>query len=201
MVNEAVQALIDELFPLAEIVTPNLAEAEVLASMSISTAEEVEQAAELIADRCVAAAVASPRMSDEPHVPAILIKGGHLLPASHASEKKLAESGEGEAFAENVVASDLSTPDSASATANDYLRLSRNEGIWLKGARVETSNTHGTGCSLSSAIACNLAQGYSVDVAVRNAKAYVTGALASGLDLGKGSGPLNHMWQYGPVPC
>ena len=44
-------------------------------------------------------------------------------------------------------------------------------------------------------------RGFAVDVAVREAKAYVAGALADGLDLGRGSGPLNHMWRYGPVPC
>jgi hydroxymethylpyrimidine/phosphomethylpyrimidine kinase len=85
--------------------------------------------------------------------------------------------------------------------ADDYLRLDHGEHVWLRGPRIETRNTHGTGCSLSSAIACNLAQGFAVDVAVREAKAYVAGALADGLDLGRGSGPLNHMWRYGPVPC
>ena len=59
-----------------------------------------------------------------------------------------------------------------------------------------------SGCSLSSAIACGLARGFSVDVAVRDAKAYEAGALAAGLNLGRGSGPLAHMWQYGtPMPC
>ena len=85
--------------------------------------------------------------------------------------------------------------------ADDYLRLDHSEHVWLRGPRIETRNTHGTGCSLSSAIACNLAQGFAIDVAVREAKAYVAGALADGLDLGRGSGPLNHMWRYGPVPC
>lgn len=66
---------------------------------------------------------------------------------------------------------------------------------WLTGARIETGNMHGTGCTLSSAIACGLAVGQPLDQAVRNAKDYLTGALASGLDLGHGSGPVDHAWR------
>ena len=65
----------------------------------------------------------------------------------------------------------------------------RRESVWLRGARIANDNTHGTGCSLSSAIACGLAGAFAVDVAVRDAKAYVAGALAAGLNLGRGSGP------------
>ena len=64
---------------------------------------------------------------------------------------------------------------------------------WFEGKRIESSNTHGTGCTLSSAIASNLALGESLEDAIRNAKAYISDAIASGLDLGKGSGPLDHM--------
>lgn len=67
---------------------------------------------------------------------------------------------------------------------------------WLRAPRIDTPNTHGTGCTLSSAIACGLARGWSVDEAVRSAKDYVYGALSTGLNLGKGSGPLDHMWEY-----
>ncbi len=81
-------------------------------------------------------------------------------------------------------------------TANDLLRLSDGSTIWMGGKRILNPNTHGTGCSLSSAIACGLACGKDVEQAVFEAKAYVAGALAAGLDLGRGSGPLNHMWQY-----
>ena len=65
---------------------------------------------------------------------------------------------------------------------------------WLCAAHIDTKNTHGTGCTLSSAIACGLAKGLPMEEAVRAAKDYVHGALASGLDLGRGSGPLDHMW-------
>lgn len=63
---------------------------------------------------------------------------------------------------------------------------------WFEGERVENPNTHGTGCTLSSAIACNLALGLPLREAVRAAKAYITKALEDQLDLGKGRGPLNH---------
>lgn len=77
----------------------------------------------------------------------------------------------------------------------DDLLLNAEEISWFTGKRVENPNTHGTGCTLSSAIACNLASGCSLEQSIQNAKNYLTGALESGLDLGKGSGPLNHHWR------
>ena len=74
--------------------------------------------------------------------------------------------------------------------ANDY--LFDGAGQWFNGKRIATTNTHGTGCTLSSAIAANLAKGHALREAVGLAKAYLTGALSTGLNLGKGSGPLNH---------
>ena len=62
----------------------------------------------------------------------------------------------------------------------------------LPSARIHTKNTHGTGCTLSSAIASNLAKGFDLDTSVERAKAYISGALGAMLDLGKGSGPMNH---------
>ena len=77
---------------------------------------------------------------------------------------------------------------------NDANDLLYREGgyVWFKGKRIDNPNTHGTGCTLSSAIASNLAKGQSLDDAVKNAKAYISGALEAMLDLGKGSGPLAH---------
>lgn len=65
---------------------------------------------------------------------------------------------------------------------------------WFRGRRIDNPNTHGTGCTLSSAIAANLAKGFSLKDSVERAKAYVSGALSVQLDLGKGSGPMNHMF-------
>ena len=67
-------------------------------------------------------------------------------------------------------------------------------GKWFRGKRIANPNTHGTGCTLSSAIAANLAKGYDLDRSVERAKAYISGALAAMLDLGRGSGPMNHMF-------
>ena len=142
-------------------ITPNIPEAEVLSGRAIASSEDVEAAASLIADRCVAVWENASDFTDAaPSVPAILIKGGH----------------------------GVDEPDAA----DDYLRMADGESVWLRGTRIANDNTHGTGCSLSSAIACGLARGFSVDVAVRDAKAYVAGALAAGLNLGRGSGPLDH---------
>jgi hydroxymethylpyrimidine/phosphomethylpyrimidine kinase len=75
--------------------------------------------------------------------------------------------------------------------ANDLLY--RDGGYrWFNGRRIDNPNTHGTGCTLSSAIASNLAKGCDLDTAVERAKAYISGALAAMLDLGAGSGPMNH---------
>ena len=76
-------------------------------------------------------------------------------------------------------------------TADDLL-LTADGSYWLTAERVQNPDTHGTGCTLSSAIATNLAKGLSLYEAVRQAKAYLTGALRAGLHLGHGSGPLNH---------
>lgn len=65
---------------------------------------------------------------------------------------------------------------------------------WFHGRRIHNPNTHGTGCTLSSAIASNLAKGYDLDTAVERAKAYLSGALAAMLDLGAGQGPMDHLF-------
>ena len=75
--------------------------------------------------------------------------------------------------------------------ANDLL-WQNGRSIWFQGRRIHNPNTHGTGCTLSSAIAANLAKGYSLPQAIARAKGYITAALSAGLDLGAGSGPLDH---------
>ena len=75
--------------------------------------------------------------------------------------------------------------------ANDLLYID-GHCQWFRGRRIDNPNTHGTGCTLSSAIAANLAKGFPLDQAVSRAKAYISGALEAMLDLGQGSGPMNH---------
>lgn len=149
LANEAVQAVVELLLPLCTLITPNIPEAEVLAEMSITNAQDMERAAAVIGQRG----------------PAVLIKGGHR------------------------------TED-----ANDLL-WEKNHAVWFKGERIATENTHGTGCTLSSAIACRLAQGDSLEESVRRAKGYLTGALGAGLNLGKGSGPIDHTFQINQTFC
>lgn len=75
--------------------------------------------------------------------------------------------------------------------ANDLL-YENGETTWFEGIRINNPNTHGTGCTLSSAIASNLAKGYGLNASVQLAKEYISGALSAMLDIGKGSGPLHH---------
>ncbi|MCI2241755.1 bifunctional hydroxymethylpyrimidine kinase/phosphomethylpyrimidine kinase [Adlercreutzia faecimuris] len=162
----AVDALVRLLFPLAEVITPNLPEAEALSGIAIADEADAERAARAIAERCRVAAEAFPGGAPGP-APAVLVKGGHGLGGPRA--------------------------------ADDLLLACDGRATWLRGARVDNPNAHGTGCTLSSAIAVNLARGLGVERAVRGAKGYVTGALEAGLDLGRGSGPLDHMWAYRPT--
>ncbi len=80
--------------------------------------------------------------------------------------------------------------------ANDVLGHPDGTIAWFEGERIDNPNTHGTGCTLSSAIACGLAMGFSLEDAISRAKRYITGALAAQLNLGRGSGPLDHMWAF-----
>ena len=75
--------------------------------------------------------------------------------------------------------------------ANDLLYANGNY-KWFSGKRINNPNTHGTGCTLSSAIASNLAKGYDLETSIQRAKDYISGALSAMLDLGQGSGPMNH---------
>lgn len=68
--------------------------------------------------------------------------------------------------------------------------------VWFRAPFIENPNTHGTGCTLSSAVACGLAEGNTMEQSVQKAKEYLTGAIAAGLDLGAGNGPLDHFYKY-----
>ena len=79
------------------------------------------------------------------------------------------------------------------SAANDLLHV-KGKAIWINGDRIESENTHGTGCTLSSAIACYLAEGYNMEEAIVGAKTYLSQAIKHDINLGKGSGPVNHCW-------
>ena len=139
--DDAIDTLKQELFSLADVLTPNIPEAEVLTGRTISNAEEMIDAAKMIS---------------ETYNCAVLCKGGHTI-----------------------------------NDANDLL-YANNTYRWFYGKRIQNPNTHGTGCTLSSAIASNLAKGFDLETSVCRAKDYISGALSAMLDLGKGSGPMDH---------
>ena len=141
--SNAVDALTQQLLPLAALVTPNIPEAEILSGISIKNKEDMINAAKIIGNTFGCA---------------VLLKGGHSI-----------------------------------NDANDLLYKS-GEYRWFEGERIDNPNTHGTGCTLSSAIASNLAKGFTLTESVQRAKGYISGALAAMLDLGKGSGPMNHLF-------
>ena len=146
MKTDAVQTLIDELLPLAAVVTPNIPEGEILSGEKIESKEDMERAAKRI---------------NASYGCAVLLKGGHSVND----------------------ANDLLCADGALH--------------WFEGKRIHNPNTHGTGCTLSSAIASNLAKGFSLEESVARAKAYISGALSAMLDLGKGAGPMQHNFDLG----
>ena len=145
--KKAIQAVKDNLLPLATIVTPNLPEAAILLGSSIAKSEEdmVYQGKALL------------NLGSK----SILMKGGH----------------------------------SEGITSNDLL-VTENNYVWFKEKRINTKNTHGTGCTLSSSIASFLAKDYSVEEAVSKAKKFVTNAIRNSekLSVGKGHGPTNHFY-------
>ncbi|KAI9723119.1 MAG: hypothetical protein M1828_004367 [Chrysothrix sp. TS-e1954] len=108
----------------------------------------------------------------------VLLKGGHL-PLDGATRK--------------------STGSSAPKVVVDILH-GDGETIIMETERIDSNNTHGTGCSLASAVACNLAQGYEMEKAVRSANAYVQAGIKTNEDLGKGSGPINHFHSAYTLP-
>ncbi len=143
--DDAINTLINELIPLADIITPNIPEAEVLSGMKINSVEDMEKAVKIIS-----------KLGSK----STLLKGGHMV-----------------------------------NDANDLLYYD-NKLVWINGKRINNPNTHGTGCTLSSAIASNLAKDYSIEDAIKRSKCYLSNCLAQMLDLGKGSGPMDHGWNF-----
>lgn len=140
------ETLIEKLFPMATVITPNIPEAEAISKTKIKTEDDMITAAKKIVSHLNCS---------------ILIKGGHR-----------------------------------NTDANDLL-YDNGHIIWLQGKHIDNPNTHGTGCTLSSAIASNLAKGMDVVASVKTAKEYITKAISMNLNLGKGSGPLNHITMEG----
>lgn len=142
---ESREELVKVLFPIADVVTPNLFEAGVITGMRIESLSQMEEAAARI---------------HELGAKNVVVKGGHL------TGDAIDVFYDGERF------------------------------IHLRGRRIDTRNTHGTGCTFSSAIAAFLAKGHPVLEAVRRAKEYITGAIEHSFSLGRGVGPTDHFYLY-----
>jgi len=157
--GEGVAALRETLLPLADLVTPNLAEAAALAGLDEvpSDEAEVERAAAGVLDL-------GPR--------AVLLTGGHL--SGPESPDLLMWRGRAE--------------EVWTVVGDSPRQLSKR---WFAGRRINASNTHGTGCVLSAAVTARLARGEDLVQAVEGAKAFVTAAIAAGVDLGAGPGAVN----------
>lgn len=142
---EAVDIYIKTILPLANLLTPNIPEAEHIAGMSIDNLNRMEEAARAIHSM---------------GCKGVLIKGGH-------------SNGE---------------PTDVLFDGRDF--------HYYRAKRIQTKNTHGTGCTFSSAIAAGLAKGLGMSEAVSEAKEYITGAITHSLPIGKGHGPTNHFYEY-----
>jgi hydroxymethylpyrimidine/phosphomethylpyrimidine kinase len=148
--DAAINTLLDELLPLATLITPNTHEAAHLTDVEdIETAADLRAAGEALYER---------------GPDAVLVKGGHLSGTEEAVDVLV--DGEG--------ARSFAAP------------------------RIDTTHTHGTGCTYASAIAANLAKGHDLTAAVERAKRYVTGAIRHALPLGHGRGPTNHFFHLDP---
>ena len=141
--ENAANTLMEKLFPLADIITPNIPELEVISGRQIESTDDIIEASKAVYDK---------------YGCPVLSKGGHFTDT---------------------------------ACVCDYLWDGK-QIITFETKRVDNPNSHGTGCTLSSAIASGLAKGQSLEQAVDNGKRYVTACLKAMLDLGHGSGPMNH---------
>ncbi len=144
--EDTICAMQEKLFKIAEVITPNIPEAELLSGIEIQTQKDMERAAEMIGRQFGCS---------------VLLKGGHQR-----------------------------------QDANDLLWKEDGAMRWFYGTRIENPNTHGTGCTLSSAIAANLAKEFELEESVKRAKQYLSDALEFKLDLGAGSGPMNHAFAW-----
>lgn len=153
---EGKEQMLRRLFPLAELVTPNIPEAEeILKAVDGSVENKRTVSSVQITDQTMMEKAA--QAIRQKYGCNVLLKGGHMTQA----------------------ADDL---------------LYQTQAVWFPAQRIDCTNTHGTGCTLSSAIASALARGCSLKEAVGIAKVYVRSAMSTGLDLGHGNGPLDHNW-------
>lgn len=162
--DEALKTLIEKLFPIADLITPNLPEAERIAQMKIETEEDIENAAKIMRNF---------------GAKNVLIKGGHFPTAHNELQNARSDKAKEQKSKAN------------NRKARDFLFIGE-EKFLFEADFIETTATHGTGCTLASAIAAHLALGKSLIEAVEIAKRFVTEAIRAAPNLGRGHSPINH---------
>jgi hydroxymethylpyrimidine/phosphomethylpyrimidine kinase len=177
--EDAIDALTERLFPLADIITPNIPEAELLAEMEIKNVADMASAGQKLMD-VYGSMISGRKMMEEVY--------RHTLGRKLSEEivSQLVERSQDAHRLNILIKGGHSVSD-----ANDLLVMDLDM-EWINGERIPTENTHGTGCTLSSAIASNLAKGYDIQASVKRAKDYISEIMRHEIDLGHGSGPLNH---------
>ena len=163
--DAALKVLIEKLFPISDLVTPNIPEAERITGIEILTKDDLEKAARIMQDF---------------GAKNILIKGGHLFDKNISAKANIND------------ASRQYEPLPVKKMAVDFLWTASRLHI-LTDEYIKTNSTHGTGCTLSAAIAANLANGKSLKESVGIAKKYITGAIRTSPNIGKGHSPVNHL--------
>jgi hydroxymethylpyrimidine kinase/phosphomethylpyrimidine kinase len=166
--DEALRALIEKLFPLSTVITPNIPEAERIARIKIETIEDIRRAAQIMRDY---------------GAKAVLIKGGHLPIANFGMRNA-------EVINEDQKIKGQRTKDEG-RKAIDFMFTGERE-FTFSADFIETTATHGTGCTFAAAITANLANGKTLPEAVESAKRFVTEAIRTAPNLGHGHSPVNH---------
>jgi hydroxymethylpyrimidine kinase/phosphomethylpyrimidine kinase len=165
--DDALSALIKELMPLARLVTPNIPEAERITGLSIRDEDGMRRAA---------------RAMREMGARAVLVKGGHLGEIAECGMRNAESSGQGP----EIKSSGIGKVASAVDVLETDGRVTLFRGEWI-----ESTSTHGTGCTLSAAIAACLGRGLSLEEAIETAKRFVARAIRNAPGLGHGHGPIN----------
>jgi len=163
--DEALKVLIEKLFPISDLITPNIPEAERISKIKIESENDLEKAA---------------RTMQNFGAKNVLIKGGHLFDKDISVNANILDDG------------GKTISLSKKKLATDFLWLDKELHIW-NDEYIETASTHGTGCTLSAAIAANLALGKSLTESVETAKKFVTEAIRTSPNIGNGNSPVNHL--------
>lgn len=169
--DEALKALIEKLFPISDLITPNIPEAERIAKIKIESETDLERAARIMQDF---------------GAKNVLIKGGHFFDMDTSAKADVNDKAD----------KNTDIADACQVIGNrhsiDRLWAEKDLYIW-KSEYIKTTSTHGTGCTLSAAIAANLALGKSLTESIETAKNFVTEAIRTSPNLGRGHSPVNHL--------